>query len=206
MIRSIFNSCGLIQNPHTWRYRGEKIMKAFAMPAIAGAISVSGMCPLELLGNTTAFAAVWGAKSARQCFFRRFNPETQIPSGIWEQLEKSNREKGPDAPGALILQAKDDHNGACTTPASNAHLLQIAKTHRVAFRVFRHTYQIQEAIDTVSEQMPIDAVFIKAHGSADSLSCGEAPLGHTYTKFHDHAKLFGKMRGDRIYLQSCSTG
>ncbi len=217
-----------IENPHTWESHFKRITQ-FLIPSrldLSQVVKYGSLVAISYGAQLLISNSLWSdcsddvttacgisalkigtglllaAVSAYFIHKEYSTPLDSMPEELFELLQKMNEEKPEDAPVALYLQAQADYNGAFSQPLAQADLIEIAKIHRLAMRVVRNKEEIQKAIDEVSVMSPIESLIIGAHGNSDEMQLDGFEY---YTKDDDHQKTFAKVKGNKIYLNSCET-
>lgn len=141
----------------------------------------------------------------------------KYPDYFWRELEKSNSQKGKEAPVAVILQAISDNQNALNSPATQSRILQIAKTHQIALKSINAGHllgpKIREIARTTGKNPKL--LIINAHGAPNLVELGKRywyhrlffKNRHIYYESDIKAQDFSDLARDaQIHLPCCETG
>jgi len=132
-----------------------------------------------------------------------------------QELEKSNANKTPDAPVAVVIKAGHDWNGMFSAAPAQSLILQIAQTHRIAMKTIEDARQFGQAIREGCSKLGKDAslVLVMAHGYPDRLQFGREVPWYKFWRVSFYQKKY-MLPEDftrlspvaKIVLFSCNSG
>lgn len=133
-----------------------------------------------------------------------------MPPHFWRALKINNQGKDLDAPAVLVLQANEDRNCILSDISSYTRILEIAKSHYLAFKVLRRRTEISQKIQEARQELggrPIQILVVNAHGSPSSIRFGKESPSGLYQISDVQPDDFALLSFDAtIILISCDTG